>query len=140
MKKIGLVLAITISAFSFSQTYVKVSSDKTQVEDTYKGGQEKFDSDLANNLQVTGGMFQVTGDFKLNFNIDEGGKISDIQLLPELFDKSFEREVKRDVLRMKRHFANNEKQKVSVDLSFSRNIPDQSTRTAMTYQTGNSSR
>lgn len=54
-------------------------------------------------------MFQVTGDFTWNFNVDEGGKISYIKLIPELFDKSFEREEKRDVLRMKKHFASNEK-------------------------------
>ena len=141
MKKICSVLAIAIFAFSFSQTCVKITSDKAQLKKAYQGGQEKFDYDLANSLKITGGIFQVNGDFKLNFNVNENGNITDIKLLPELFDKSFEKEVKRDVLRMKKHFANNEKQNISVDLSFSRNVVDKSTQSVLTnLQTENRSR
>lgn len=123
MKKIFSIIAISVFALSYSQTYVKVTSDKSQLETVYAGGQQKFNTDLSDNLQYTGNAFQVNGDFKLNFNIDENGKISDVKLLPELFDKSFEREVKRDLGRMKKHFVSNQKQNVSVGLSFSRDIP-----------------
>ncbi|MEY8758073.1 hypothetical protein [Chryseobacterium tongliaoense] len=132
MKKIFSIIAISVFALSFSQTYVKVTSDKNQLETVYAGGQQKFNTDLSDNLQYTGNTFQVNGDFKLNFNIDENGKISDVKLSPELFDKSFEREVKRDLGRMKKHFVGNQKQNVSVGLSFSRDIPDHDGRAFLT--------
>jgi len=124
MKKLLSALAFAVFTFSFSQTYVGVKSDKSQLENVYNGGQEKFNKDLQNNLGYTANVFQALGDFKLNFSVDEEGKISDIKLLPELFDKSFEREVKRDVMRMKKHFANNVNQKISVALNFSREYRD----------------
>lgn len=133
MKKIFSILAILFFALSFSQTYVKVISQKDQLEKSYKGGQDNFNKDLSSNLQQTGSLFQVTGDFKLNFKVDENGDISNVRVLPELFDNSFEREVKRDVLRMKKHFVSNQEQNVSVDLNFSRNIPDQDGRAFLTY-------
>lgn len=101
MKKLLSVLAIAVFTFSFSQTNVSVKSDKQQLEKVYNGGHAKFNKDLQNNLEHTANAFQALGDFKLNFSIDEDGKISDIKLFPQLFDQAFEREVKRDVLRMK---------------------------------------
>ncbi|MDF2933916.1 MAG: hypothetical protein K0R36_3247 [Chryseobacterium sp.] len=130
MKKIFSALAIMVFAFSFSQTSVSVKSDKMQLEKIYTGGQEKFDRDLQNNLEYTANSFQAIGDFKLNFIVDENGKISDIKLLPQLFDKSFEKEVKRDVMRMKKHFANNKKQNISVALNFSRDYRSSDDRQA----------
>lgn len=124
MKKLLSVLAITVFTFSFSQTYVAVKSDKQQLEKVYNGGQAKFNKDLQNNLGHTANAFQALGDFKLNFSVDEDGKISDIKLFPQLFDQAFEREVKRDVMRMKKHFANNTNKKISVDLNFSRDYRD----------------
>ncbi|MCU7617359.1 hypothetical protein NZ698_09120 [Chryseobacterium sp. PBS4-4] len=124
MKKLLSVLSIAVFTFSFSQTNVSVKSDKQQLEKVYNGGQVKFNKDLQNNLGHTANVFQALGDFKLNFSVDEDGKISNIKLLPELFDKSFEREVKRDVQRMKKHFANNTNQKISVALNFSREYRD----------------
>ncbi|EJL73700.1 hypothetical protein [Chryseobacterium populi] len=132
MKKIFSVITISVFTLSYSQTYVKVTSDKNQLETVYAGGQQKFNTDLSDNLQYTGNAFQVNGDFKLNFNIDEDGKISEVKLLPELFDKSFEREVKRDLGRIKKHFVSNQKQNVSVSLSFSRDIPDHDGRAFLT--------
>jgi len=90
----------------------------------YNGGQAKFNKDLQNNLEHTANAFQALGDFKLNFSIDKDGKVSDIKLFPQLFDQAFEREVKRDVMRMKKHFANNTNQKISVALNFSRDYRD----------------
>ncbi|AYN00965.1 hypothetical protein [Chryseobacterium sp. 3008163] len=124
MKKLLSVLAIAVFTFSFSQTNVSVKSDKQQLEKVYNGGQAKFNKDLQNNLGHTANVFQALGDFKLNFSIDKDGKISDIKLFPQLFDQAFEREVKRDVLRMKKHFANNTNQKISVALNFSRDYID----------------
>lgn len=124
MKKLLSVLAITVFTFSFSQTNVSVKSDKQQVENAYNGGQVKFNKDLRDNLGHTANAFQALGDFKLNFNVDEEGKISDIKLFPQLFDQAFEREVKRDVMRMKKHFANSTSQKISVALNFSRDYRD----------------
>ena len=134
MKKLLSVLALLVYTFSFSQTYVEVKSSKTQLEKVYKGGQKKFDRDLQNNLGYTANGFQAIGDFQLNFSVDEDGKISDIKLLPELFDKSFEREVKRDVGRMKKHFANNTNQNISVALNFSREIGGSDIRQAFMAQ------
>lgn len=122
MKKIFSVLALTVFAFSFSQTYVNVSSVKNQVENVYKGGQEKFEYDLTNNLRYTANAFQANGDFTLNFKLNENGDITDVKLLPELYDKGFEREVKRDLGRMKKHFAVNKPENVSVRLSFGRDL------------------
>ncbi|WP_375181520.1 hypothetical protein [Chryseobacterium sp.] len=122
MKKIFSVLALTVFAFSFSQTYVNVSSVKNQVENVYKGGQEKFEYDLTNNLRYTANAFQANGDFTLNFKLNENGDITDVKLLPELYDKGFEREVKRDLGRMKKHFAVNKPKNVSVGLSFGRDL------------------
>lgn len=122
MKKIFSVLALTVFAFSFSQTYVNVSSVKNQVENVYKGGQEKFEYDLTNNLRYTANSFQANGDFTLNFKVNENGDITDVKLLPELYDKGFEREVKRDLGRMKKHFAVNKPENVSVRLSFGRDL------------------
>lgn len=124
MKKLLSVLAIAVFTFSFSQTNVNVKSDKQQLEKLYDGGQAKFNKDLRDNLGYTANAFQALGDFKLNFSVDEDGKISNVKLLPELFDKSFEREVKRDVMRMKKHFTNNANQKISVALNFSREYRD----------------
>lgn len=122
MKKIFSVLAVTVFAFSFSQTYVNVSSAKNQVENVYKGGQEKFEYDLTNNLRYTANAFQANGNFTLNFKVNENGDITDVKLLPELYDKGFEREVKRDLGRMKKHFAVNQPKNVSVALSFGRDL------------------
>jgi len=124
MKKLLSVLAIAVFTFSFSQTNVSVKSDKQQLENVYNGGQAKFNKDLQNNLEHTANAFQALGDFKLNFSIDKDGKVSDIKLFPQLFDQAFEREVKRDVMRMKKHFANNTNQKISVALNFSRDYRD----------------
>lgn len=128
MKKIFSVLAVLAFTFSFSQTLVKIKSDKNQLNGSYQGGQEKFDKDLAFNLQQTGNSFQVTGDFTLNFNVNEKGEVSDVKLLPAVFDQSFEREVKRDLVRMQKRFTKNKKENISLALSFSRNIPDQDGR------------
>lgn len=125
MKKIFSVLAILIFALSFSQrnsTNIEVRVNKDQTDKIYKGGQDKFKKDLSDNLQYTANAFQVLGDFKLNFSVDENGEVSDVKLYPELFDKSFEREVKRDVSRMEKHFAKNQKQNISVNLNFSREV------------------
>ena len=128
MKKIISVLAVLAFTLSFSQTLVKIKSDKNVLDSAYKGGQGKFDKDLALNLQQTGNSFQVTGDFVLNFNVNEKGEISDVKLLPELFDKTFEIEVKRDLARVQKNFAKNKEENVSLALNFSRNIPDRDGR------------
>ncbi|CEJ71996.1 hypothetical protein BN1195_04351 [Chryseobacterium oranimense G311] len=138
MKKIISVLAVLAFTHSFSQTFVKIKSDKNVLDSAYKGGQEKFDKDLALSLQQTGNSFQVTGDFVLNFNVSEKGEISDIKLLPELFDKTFEIEVKRDLARVQKNFAKNKEEKVSLGLNFSRNIPDQDGRASFAPNTNTS--
>jgi len=124
MKKLLSVLAIAVFTFSFSQTNVSVKSDQKQLETLYTGGQVKFNKDLRDNLVHTANVFQALGDFKLDFIVNEDGKISDIKLFPQLFDQAFEREIKRDVKRMTKHFANNTSQKISVALSFSRDYRD----------------
>ncbi len=135
MKKIISVLAVLAFTFSFSQTLVKIKSDKNVLNSVYKGGQEKFDKDLALNLQQTGNSFQVTGDFILNFNVNEKGEVSDVKLLPELFEKTFEVEVKRDLARLQKNFTKNKGENISLALNFSRNIPDQDGRTSLAPNT-----
>lgn len=132
MKKIISVLAVLAFTLSFSQTLVSIKSDKNVLNSIYKGGQEKFDKDFALNLQQTGNSFQVTGDFVLNFKVNEEGEISDVKLLPELFDKTFEMEVKRDLARVQKNFAKNKEENVSLALNFSRNIPDRDGRVNFT--------
>lgn len=136
MKKIFSLLAITIFAFSFSQqnkTSIEIKTDKDKIEKVYSKGFEKFKNDLANNLQYTANSFQVLGDFKVNFTINENGKISDVKVFPELFDKSFENEVKRDVSRMQKHFSSNQKENISINLSFSRGYRDFNERVQFAY-------
>ncbi|KMQ63411.1 hypothetical protein ACM40_00910 [Chryseobacterium sp. BLS98] len=135
MKKIISVLAVLAFTFSFSQTLVKIKSDKNVLNNVYKGGQEKFDKDLALNLQQTGNSFQVTGDFVLNFNVNEKGEVSDVKLLPELFEKTFEVEVKRDLARLQKNFTKNKEENISLALNFSRNIPDQDGRASLAPNT-----
>lgn len=135
MKKIISVLAVLAFTFSFSQTLVKIKSDKNVLNSVYKGGQEKFDKDLALNLQQTGNSFQVTGDFVLNFNVNEKGEVSDVKLLPELFEKTFEVEVKRDLARLQKNFTKNKEENISLALNFSRNIPDQDGRASLAPNT-----
>jgi hypothetical protein len=130
MKKLVSFLATGLFALSFSQTHVKVSLDKNQVEDLYKGGQEKFETDLSDNLTYTGNVFQANGDFKLSFNVNDKGKVTNVKLLPELYDKTFEREVKRDFKRMEKHFAGTCNRKVSVKLSFGRDFQPSDARVA----------
>ncbi|KMQ69629.1 hypothetical protein ACM39_00760 [Chryseobacterium sp. FH2] len=123
MKKILLILTVSIFTFSFSQqnnTNIKVEVNKNQIEKVYPKGLDRFEKDLAGNLQYTANEYQVLGDFKLNFTVDKNGKISDIKISPEVFDTSFEKEVKRDISRMAKHFASAQKENISVDLSFSR--------------------
>lgn len=122
MKKLFSFLALSIFAFLFSQTDVKMSSDKSQVDHIYKGRQKKFETDLTNNLKYTANAFQANGDFKLSFNINDKGEVANVKLLPELYDKSFEREVKRDLKRMEKYFAGSQNQDVSVNLSFGRDF------------------
>lgn len=135
MKKIMSVVAVLAFTFYFSQTFVKINSDKNQLNGIYQGGQEKFNKDLSFNLQQTGNSYQVTGDFILKFKVDENGEIADMKLLPELFDKTFEREVKRDLARVQKHFAKNKEENISLALNFSRNIPDQDGRINFTSYT-----
>ena len=131
MKKIISILAVLIFAFSYSQvnnTNVEIKANKDQIEKVYPKGLDKFKEDLSSNLQFTANDFQVLGNFKLDFNVNENGEISDIKISPELFDKAFEREVKRDVSRMAKHFASNQKENISVNLSFSRGYKDKNER------------
>ncbi|KAA0127483.1 hypothetical protein FY557_12745 [Chryseobacterium sp. SN22] len=130
MKKLFSFLATGLFAFSFSQTYVKVSFDKNQIENIYKGGQKKFETDLSNNLRYTANTFQANGDFKLSFTISDKGEVANVKLLPELYDKSFEREVKRDIKRMKKYFAGSQNQEVSINLNFGRDLPPSDGRIA----------
>ncbi|WP_146943975.1 hypothetical protein [Chryseobacterium hagamense] len=130
MKKLFSFLAMGLFTLSFSQTYVKVSFDKDQVETIYKGGQKKFETDLSGNLRYTGNVFQANGDFRLSFTLNDKGEIADVKLLPELYDKTFEREVKRDLKRMEKHFAGKQNQEVSVNLSFGRDIQPSDARVA----------
>ena len=127
MKKIFSLLAVSIFAFSFSQqvkTNIELKTDKNKIEKIYKKGFEKFEDDLKGNLQYTANSFQVLGNFKVDLNIDESGKISDLKVFPELFDKSFEKEVKRDISRMQKHFSANRKENISLNLNFSRGYLD----------------
>lgn len=131
MKKIISILAVLVFAFSYSQvnnTNVEIRANKDQIEKVYPKGLDKFKEDLSSNLQFTANDFQVLGNFKLDFNVNENGEISDIKISPELFDKAFEREVKRDVSRMAKHFASNQKENISVNLSFSRGYKDKNER------------
>lgn len=107
------------SAFS-QQTKIDVKADKDQIEKVYPNGLDKFKQDLAGNLQYTANAYQVLGDFKLDFSVDEKGNISNVKIYPEIFDLTFEREVKRDFSRMKKQFTSGKKENVSVGLSFSR--------------------
>jgi hypothetical protein len=122
MKKTLSIIAISIFALSFSQrnTNVEIKVDKDQIEKVYPKGLDKFKQDLAGNLQYTANEYQVLGNFKLNFNVEKDGEISAIKISPKVFDVSFERQVRRDVSRMAKHFASGQKENVSVDLSFSR--------------------
>jgi hypothetical protein len=131
MRKLFSVLAISVFALSFSQqnnTNIKVTVDKSLSDKIYKGGQDKFKENLSDNLQYTANDFQVLGDYQLNFSVDENGKISDVKLYPELFDKSLEREMKRDLSRIGKHFVTDKKQNISVGLSFSREVWPQDSR------------
>ncbi len=130
MKKLFSILATGLFTLSFSQTYVKVSLEKSQVETIYKGGPKKFESDLSDNLRYTGNVFQANGDFKLSFNVNDKGEIADVKLLPELYDKTFEREVKRDLKRMEKHFAGTRNQEICVNVSFGRDIQPSDARAA----------
>lgn len=109
---------------------MKISSDKRQVENIYRGGQKKFENDLTNNLRYTGNVFQANGDFKLSFNVNDKGELANVKLLPELYDKAFEREVKRDIKRMEKYFAGSRNQEVSVNLSFGRDFQPSDARVA----------
>jgi hypothetical protein len=121
MKKILSVIAIISFAFAFSQqTRIVIKADKDQIEKVYPNGFNEFKQNLAGNLQYTANDYQVLGDFKLDFSIDENGEISNVKILPEISDLSFAKEVKRDFLRMKKKFASGQKENISVGLSFSR--------------------
>jgi hypothetical protein len=131
MKKIISILAVLMFAFSYSQvnnTNVDIRADKDQIEKVYPKGLDKFKDDLSSNLQYTANDYQVLGNFKLDFSVNENGKISDIKISPKLFDETFEREVKRDVTRMAKNFASNQKENVSVNLSFSRGYEEKNER------------
>lgn len=123
MKKLLSIFAISIFTFSFSQqnnTNVEVKVNKDQIEKIYPKGFNKFKQDLAGNLQYTANNYQVLGNFKLDFTVDNNGKISDLKISPTVFDTSFEREIKRDVSRMAKNFTTVEKENISVNLNFSR--------------------
>lgn len=123
MKKLLSIFAISIFTFSFSQqnnTNVEVKVNKDQIEKIYPKGFDKFKQDLAGNLQYTANNYQVLGNFKLDFTVDNNGKISDLKISPTVFDTSFEREIKRDVSRMAKKFTTVEKENISVNLNFSR--------------------
>lgn len=119
MKKVIFIIALSIFTLSFSQTSVSLKSDREPLEKIYKDGQSKFNYDLGRNLLFTASSFNASGNFKLNFTIDESGKISDVELLPQLYEKSFEKEVKRDLMRLAKRFVGKSRQNISVDLNFS---------------------
>lgn len=122
MKKTLSVLAVIIFAFAFCQrnTQINISTNRNQIEKVYPKGFEAFKQNLTGNLQYTANNYQVLGDFKLSFTIDKKGEISDINILPAVDDLSFARAIKRDVLRMQKKFASGNKERILVDLSFSR--------------------
>lgn len=85
MRKIISILAVLVFAFSYSQvnnTNVEIKANKDQIEKVYPKGLDKFKEDLSRNLQYTANDYQVLGNFKLDFSINENGKISDIKFLP----------------------------------------------------------
>jgi len=121
MKKILSVIAMISFTFAFSQqTKIVIKADKDQIEKVYPKGLDEFKQNLAGNLQYTANDYQVLGDFKLDFSINENGEISDVKILPEISNLTFAKEVKRDLLRMKKKFASGQKENISVGLSFSR--------------------
>ncbi|WP_313502593.1 hypothetical protein [Kaistella carnis] len=103
MKKFIFIGAILTASFSFAQVQVTTKHSEN-LDKVYKGGNEKFEKDVQDNLRMLSADYQVNGKFVLTFGLNEKGEIINTDVTPNISD-AFSTELIRSFKRVKKNFS-----------------------------------
>ncbi|KIA89334.1 hypothetical protein [Kaistella jeonii] len=116
MKKLFLLTLLFTTVYAYSQ--VVATSKSNDLNEVYKGGNQKFVKDVQNNFNNFSSDFQANGIFTLTFDVDKKGNIINPKVSPEA-DNDFTVALIRSFKRVKNNFSTNTPRKnIAVLLDF----------------------
>ena len=131
MKKIILMGAILTAGFSLAQVQVSTKNSEN-LDRIYKGGNEKFERDVQDNLRMLSADYQVNGKFVLTFGLNEKGEIVNTEVTPET-SNVFSTELIRSFKRIKKNFsADHATANLAILLDFNRSFKNEDGRERFT--------